>query len=78
MAVSGRGPRPQPEPAATLTIRSSQRSALVRRRQSIGRTKKRVLNTFNQPLRDRRVDLRNEMLGAQVRRGWYDRLSNQK
>jgi predicted amidohydrolase len=33
--------------------------------------KKRVLNAFNQPLRDRRIDLYDEMLGAQARRGWY-------
>lgn len=28
-------------------------------------------NAFNQPLRDRRTDLYDEMLGAGLRRGWY-------
>jgi len=32
---------------------------------------KRVLNSFNQPLRDRRIDLYDEMLGAGIKRGWY-------
>jgi N-carbamoylputrescine amidase len=32
---------------------------------------KRVLNSFNQPLRDRRIDVYDEMLGAGVKRGWY-------
>jgi N-carbamoylputrescine amidase len=30
-----------------------------------------VLNNFNQPLRDRRIDLYDEMLGASIKRGWY-------
>jgi len=33
--------------------------------------RKRVLNSFNQPLRDRRTDLYDEMLGAKASRGWY-------
>jgi N-carbamoylputrescine amidase len=33
--------------------------------------RKRVLNSFNQPLRDRRIDLYDEMLGARVKRSWY-------
>jgi predicted amidohydrolase len=33
--------------------------------------RKRVLNSFNQPLRDRRTDLYAEMLGADAQRGWY-------
>jgi predicted HTH domain antitoxin len=33
--------------------------------------RKRTLNEFNQLLRDRRVDLYDEMLGAEARRGWY-------
>ena len=33
--------------------------------------RKRVLNAFNQPLRDRRIDLYDEMLGARCARGWY-------
>ena len=33
--------------------------------------RKRVLNDFNQPLRDRRIDLYGEMLGASIQRGWY-------
>jgi N-carbamoylputrescine amidase len=33
--------------------------------------RKRVLNSFNQPLRDRRIDLYDEMLGASIKRGWY-------
>jgi N-carbamoylputrescine amidase len=33
--------------------------------------RKRVLNNFNQPLRDRRIDLYDEMLGASIKRGWY-------
>jgi N-carbamoylputrescine amidase len=32
---------------------------------------KRVLNNFNQPLRDRRTDVYDEMLGASIKRGWY-------
>jgi predicted amidohydrolase len=32
---------------------------------------KRVLNSFNQPLRDRRIDLYDEMLGTGIKRGWY-------
>jgi N-carbamoylputrescine amidase len=32
---------------------------------------KRVLNNFNQPLRDRRIDLYDEMLGTSIKRGWY-------
>ncbi len=31
----------------------------------------RMLNAFNQPLRDRRTDLYSETLGADVRRSWY-------
>jgi N-carbamoylputrescine amidase len=33
--------------------------------------RKRTLNSFNQPLRDRRIDVYDELLGANVRRGWY-------
>jgi predicted amidohydrolase len=33
--------------------------------------RKRVLNSFNQPLRDRRIDLYDEMLGARAKRSWY-------
>jgi N-carbamoylputrescine amidase len=33
--------------------------------------RKRVLNSFNQPLRDRRIDLYDEMLGSDAKRGWY-------
>jgi N-carbamoylputrescine amidase len=33
--------------------------------------RRRVLNNFNQPLRDRRIDLYDEMLGTGARRGWY-------
>jgi N-carbamoylputrescine amidase len=33
--------------------------------------RKRVLNSFNQPLRDRRIDVYGEMLGSDVKRGWY-------
>ncbi len=33
--------------------------------------RKRVLNSFNQPLRDRRIDLYDEMLGSGAKRGWY-------
>ena len=33
--------------------------------------RKRVLNSFNQPLRDRRIDVYDEMLGSGVKRGWY-------
>ena len=33
--------------------------------------RKRVLNSFNQPLRDRRIDVYGEMLGSDVQRGWY-------
>ena len=33
--------------------------------------RKRVLNSFNQPLRDRRIDLYDEMLGTGLKRGWY-------
>ena len=32
---------------------------------------KRALNAFNQPLRDRRIDLYNETLGSDVKRSWY-------
>lgn len=32
---------------------------------------KRVLNSFNQPLRDRRIDLYDEVLGAGIKRSWY-------
>jgi N-carbamoylputrescine amidase len=32
---------------------------------------RRVLNRFNQPLRDRRIDLYDEMLGTGIKRGWY-------
>jgi predicted amidohydrolase len=33
--------------------------------------RKRNLNAFNQLLRDRRIDVYDEMLGADVKRGWY-------
>lgn len=33
--------------------------------------RKRHLNDFNQLLRDRRIDVYDELLGAQVKRGWY-------
>lgn len=33
--------------------------------------RKRVLNEFNQPLRDRRIDLYDETLGSGVKRSWY-------
>lgn len=33
--------------------------------------RKRVLNSFNQPLRDRRIDVYDEMLGSGLHRGWY-------
>ncbi|MEM9629427.1 MAG: nitrilase family protein [Pseudomonadota bacterium] len=33
--------------------------------------RKRSLNEFNQPLRDRRIDLYGETLGADVERSWY-------
>jgi predicted amidohydrolase len=33
--------------------------------------RKRVLNSFNQPLRDRRIDVYDEMLGSSAKRGWY-------
>lgn len=33
--------------------------------------RKRVLNEFNQPLRDRRIDLYHETLGSNVKRSWY-------
>jgi predicted amidohydrolase len=33
--------------------------------------RKRTLNEFNQLLRDRRTDVYDEMLGAELRRGWY-------
>jgi len=33
--------------------------------------RKRVLNSFNQPLRDRRIDVYDEMLGSGTKRGWY-------
>jgi predicted amidohydrolase len=33
--------------------------------------RKRNLNEFNQLLRDRRIDVYDEMLGAEVKRGWY-------
>jgi len=33
--------------------------------------RKRTLNDFNQLLRDRRIDVYHELLGAQVKRGWY-------
>lgn len=33
--------------------------------------RKRNLNEFNQLLRDRRIDVYDEMLGANVKRGWY-------
>ena len=32
---------------------------------------KRALNAFNQPLRDRRIDLYDETLGSDVKRSWY-------
>jgi predicted amidohydrolase len=33
--------------------------------------RKRSLNDFNQLLRDRRIDVYDELLGADVKRGWY-------
>jgi N-carbamoylputrescine amidase len=33
--------------------------------------RERSLNDFNQLLRDRRTDVYDEMLGAQIKRGWY-------
>ena len=33
--------------------------------------RRRALNAFNQPLRDRRIDLYAETLGAEVKRSWY-------
>jgi len=33
--------------------------------------RKRALNEFNQLLRDRRIDVYDEMLGADLKRGWY-------
>jgi predicted amidohydrolase len=33
--------------------------------------RKRTLNDFNQLLRDRRIDVYDEMLGAHVKPGWY-------
>ena len=33
--------------------------------------RKRTLNEFNQLLRDRRIDVYDEMLGADAKRGWY-------
>ncbi|HZP87821.1 MAG TPA: nitrilase family protein [Burkholderiales bacterium] len=33
--------------------------------------RKRALNEFNQLLRDRRIDVYDEMLGSQAKRGWY-------
>ncbi|WP_159602035.1 nitrilase family protein [Starkeya nomas] len=33
--------------------------------------RKRALNTFNHPLRDRRTDMYGEMLGSDARRSWY-------
>jgi predicted amidohydrolase len=33
--------------------------------------RKRTLNEFNQLLRDRRIDLYDEMLGTEAKRGWY-------
>jgi predicted amidohydrolase len=33
--------------------------------------RKRTLNEFNQLLRDRRIDVYDEMLGANAKRGWY-------
>lgn len=33
--------------------------------------RERAWNAFNQPLRDRRIDVYSELLGADVRRGWY-------
>ena len=33
--------------------------------------RKRTLNEFNQLLRDRRIDVYDEMLGADAQRGWY-------
>jgi N-carbamoylputrescine amidase len=32
---------------------------------------RRVLNSFNQPLRDRRTDVYDELLGSDIKRGWY-------
>ena len=33
--------------------------------------RRRVLNSFNQPMRDRRIEVYEEMLGSGVKRGWY-------
>ena len=33
--------------------------------------RRRNWNDFNQVLRDRRTDVYGEMLGAEVKRGWY-------
>jgi N-carbamoylputrescine amidase len=33
--------------------------------------RKRSLNEFTQLLRDRRTDVYDEMLGAELKRGWY-------
>lgn len=33
--------------------------------------RKRTINNFNQPLRDRRTDLYGELLGADIKKGWY-------
>lgn len=33
--------------------------------------RRRALNSFNQPLRDRRTDLYDEMLGTKAKRSWY-------
>jgi hypothetical protein len=33
--------------------------------------RKRNWNEFNQVLRDRRTDVYDEMLGSQLKRGWY-------
>lgn len=33
--------------------------------------KNRAFNEFNQPLRDRRIDLYDERLGSKINRGWY-------
>ncbi len=35
------------------------------------RRRRRNWNDFNQVLRDRRTDVYDEMLGADVKRGWY-------
>jgi hypothetical protein len=36
-----------------------------------GAARRRNWNDFNQVLRDRRTDVYDEMLGADVKRGWY-------